>query len=191
MAREEAAPIGGIPIPTRTEVISSELPTDAATETTLDEIMDRLGDESSPAGGSVNQRLADIETALQVIDGFANENNLLFGYNDRYVEHETDTSTPAGPTSKYLSQVPAGEVWVIQAAYGFNEDTADRVIIRIQDNAGNYVELHDETQDIAGRRISWSGEAVLKENDRVSIIFNGSVLNDDTDWGAWGYKMKV
>lgn len=46
-------------------VLSSALPRGAATETTLLELHDRVGDETSPAAGTVNRQLADSLTELQ------------------------------------------------------------------------------------------------------------------------------
>lgn len=55
---------------TETQPISAAslpLPAGAATEVTLDEIMDRLGDETSPAAGTANKLLTDILAGCNVL----------------------------------------------------------------------------------------------------------------------------
>ena len=50
------------------DVLSSRLPTDAATETTLALVKDRIGALTAPASGSTNKLLTDALTALELID---------------------------------------------------------------------------------------------------------------------------
>lgn len=54
------------------DIETSGLPSGAATEATLAEINNRIGDESAPATGTVNKQLADAVTALQLIDDLRN-----------------------------------------------------------------------------------------------------------------------
>lgn len=116
--------------------------------------------------------------------------NLIFGYNDRYVESESDLNAGAGTVEKSLSAVPAGEIWVLQAAHGLNSKRAAGVVIRVTDGT-DFADLTTGLTPASVSRVCWSGEVVMKEGDYVHFFFLGTIAGDDLYWNAWGYKMKV
>lgn len=151
------------------DVVSSGLPSGAATETTLDAI----------------------KTAVEIIDGFADADNVLFGFNDRYVETSESLNPSAGTVQQDFTAVPAGEVWIIQAVTFLNNTTAQRTTFRVRTSGGSEIPFYENTPAAAGTYQCWNGEIVLKESDYIRFHLYNVVAGDDLYFRAWGYKMKV
>lgn len=169
---------------------SAGVPADAATETTLDAIKTAVEIIDGGMGLGTETTLNAIKTAAEIIDGFANPLNTLFGYQDRYFEQDTEDTTETGIVTKTLSTVQDGEIWVIQSIWGQNDDQAARVLFELYDGA-NYIRIHDVTQTGVGHAVRVHGTWVLKKDDRVRVLFVGTVATNTLWWGAWGYKMKI
>lgn len=140
--------------------------------------------------GATETTLDAIKTAAEIIDGFANPNNVLFGYYDRYFEQGNDDSPAAGTREKDLSPVDSGEIWVIQGIMGQNSARAARISLQFVVNS-SWTKVREYTSGGAGHPVTVSGQWVLKEGDLIRITFFGTVQNDSLRWRAWGYKMKV
>jgi len=216
-------------------VEASVLPSGAATDTVVQAIRDRIGALTSPAAGSTNKLLADMLTALQliddlrgaldsvdtdelvvnvdesvlpsgaatettldaiktaaeIIDGFANANNTLLGYNDRYSERTSNLNASAGTNVLSATAVPSGEVWIIQSAGAFNINTNPTTInVSVFDGAVDGTIASQASPGI-NVRVLGTGAFLMKEGDYVRAIFEGCVAGDDIYLDVWGYKMKV
>lgn len=169
----------------------SVLPTGAATETTLDEIMDRLGDESSPAAGSVNDQLADILTALQIIDGYAHEDNVLFGVESRWFE-DMGGSASADLYSAATTAVPSGYIYVLQGvSLRSNSRDTTNAEIQVDESGGVVCYLEFLASLTRYDSITWFGSMVLGEGDRVHVRCSGNTAGDTLVGAVRGYKMKI
>lgn len=116
--------------------------------------------------------------------------NLIFGYSDRYDEDLSQVA--AGATVICIgSTVPPGEAWVIQAIWGTDGNRAATGVYLEIMSPGTIGILKHEVPAAAGRFVTWSGQAVLKETDKVRIVVTGCVAGDTISAGTWGYKMKL
>lgn len=135
--------------------------------------------------------LAEILTALQIIDGFADEDNVLFGYNDRYAENLSHTMTETATYQMDFTVVTEGEVWVVESIAARDAGTIVRIFLRGRTNAGTLINLADETPAAATNWVLWGGRLVLKYQDHVRITFQAAQDADALEGHVWGYKMKV
>lgn len=117
--------------------------------------------------------------------------NLIWGYNDRYAEADSELDPDAGEYYAYFTTVPAGEVWVLQLVMGADVTNAKRIQLRVEITGAAAYMLKDETPAAADQWVLWSGEVVLKEGDRASVRFFSVTAGDDLYWRAWGYKMVI
>lgn len=116
--------------------------------------------------------------------------NLIFGYNDRYAESFGKTAT--GATEICLgTQVPAGEVWIVEAIAGANA-TRRATLIYLQVYDGTiHMPLNIAQPDATSLMLFWEGKITLKQTDRIRIVITGCVATDVLTAYAWGYKMKL
>jgi len=172
------------------DALSSALPSGAATQATLADILAKLDVALSTRALEAGGNLAAILTALQKMDDWALETNKLWGYNDRYLEPLVELDPPAGNFYFNFTAVPAGEVWIIQAINAADVTTARRCQLRVTDGT-NAVALKDATQASSAEWVIWDGSILLKAGDRVQIAIFSVAAGDDLYARAWGYKMKV
>lgn len=116
---------------------------------------------------------------------------MVWGYSERWVEHEENLTPAAGVISLSFDQVGSGYIYVLQAADGWNAAT-DPSRIQFQVEAGGIIVrlAHTVTPGL-GIPAFWTGEVVLKKDDRLVVRFYGTVAGDDLHANAWGYKMKI
>jgi len=194
------------------DALSSALPSGAATQATLADILAKLdvalSTRALEAGGNLASILARLDvalstraleaggnlaailTALQKMDDWALETNKLWGYNDRYLEALVALDPPAGTFTFNFTAVPDGEVRIIQAINAADVTTARRCQLRVQDGT-NAVALKDATQASSAEWVIWDGSILLRGGDRVQIAIYSVDAGDDLYARAWGYKMKV
>lgn len=138
--------------------------------------------------------LGDSAGHLQVdvltLPGINEYDNILFGYNDRLADFESQASTN-GTTDANSTTCPSGEIWVVTtASCRHNDPTARRLEIQFYDGAQS-IPLKVEANVDQWVTISAPGPLVLKAGDYIigRAISLGSgrtvyvMLN--------GYKMKV
>jgi len=131
-----------------------------------------------------------ILTALEIIDGFADAQNLIFGYNNRYEEKGEDDNAPSGGADKSLSAVPADEIWVISSIWAGNWTRGCNVWLKIVCGANIHF-VHFEATGGAAQVAVVTGAFVMKYEDFVRVTYSGLTAGDDLKWGALGYKMKI
>jgi len=117
--------------------------------------------------------------------------NLLFGYYDRLAASKSTTTATAGTNVLNMDAVPAGEVWVVQAASMKDVNNATTGVELRAIVAGNEVVLNYTAAVAAGVPVPWTGQATLKAGDYLQGVWLGVTLNDDLYLIANGYKMKV
>jgi len=197
----------------RIVVDTNALPEGAATEETLAELSARVGDESSPASGTVNKQLADLLTELQQKLETADlasdttryinvlqqqytgaawvKSNLLFGYNDRYYESDSATSS-AGNNTLSLTAVPSGVVRVIQQVAVVHYDSVARTMdVYWSETGGGSCVVAVHTSATAQVWYPSTVESVLKEADNVNAIFRAMNADKTIILRAWGYDMDI
>lgn len=129
--------------------------------------------------------VADLEETLM------GNPNVIWGYKDRWTQDLSETKSGDGDFLKWVPQVPAGYVYVVQFAYMRN-DTGQRGAAEIEAyNGMHYWTLERDDSLAANELLSWVGNLVLKESDQLNF-FMGSCLNGDVmHAGVWGYTMEV
>jgi len=116
--------------------------------------------------------------------------NLIFGYYDRYAAQGSDLNPGAGPLTKTLPAVPAGEIWVVQMISASNQSRACTMMLGA--NLGGIdVWAYRFVGGAAGDWAVWSGQIVLKQDDYIEVYFANNQAGDDLYWRAAGYKMKL
>lgn len=194
------------------DVVASGLPSDAATETTLAKVSDRLGALTGPAAGSANKQLADLltelgaklETAdlnldatkdLQVdvktaptITVIPGSSEKLIGYGGLIGENLSDTSLDAGTNSLIGTAVPAGEVHVVtQVAVLYTGTVPTKVLIAPVGTPGTPVYL-EQWSPASGQWYYSSINVLLQEGDYIGCTVTGATAGDDLFFRYSGYK---
>lgn len=175
----------------RADIISSALPSGAATQTTLADILAKLDVALSTRALEAGGNLADIKTALQLIDDFALGTNKMFGYYSRLSEQKVNLSATVGSNTLTHTAVPAGEIWILQGFSALNANSALISIYKqINQGAFSYTVGHS-TNPLAGVWQIWTGQLVLMAGDFPTSYFYSCLAGDDIYSQIWGYKMKV
>jgi hypothetical protein len=99
---------------------------------------------------------------------------LPFGYSGDWSEQVNGTGT-GGADTLLGTQVPAGEIWIVQAIAAVNASavTTSTVSIYATVNGVNVI-LNQVATPAAGSYVLWSGAIVLSENDRISALFSNT-----------------
>lgn len=133
----------------------------------------------------IQQRVADLEETLM------GNNNVIWGYTDRYYDLVTDTAMPAGESDKLSTVVPAGEVWEITGmSVIVTSASCNRIRLGPYISA-SYVNVGEKLAPASDTLYSFPICATLKEGDRLFWRFYNLTLNDDVYCYAWGSKMEV
>jgi len=117
--------------------------------------------------------------------------SVLWGYTDRYEEHEESMGPGVGNWDLTFSAVPAGEVWVVTsfAAYA-STDGPDR--IRVVAHCGSDgIVLRQRAYSVAWDTVEMPGQVVLEAGDYLIATFDGCLIGDNLYANANGYKMSV
>jgi len=116
---------------------------------------------------------------------------MVWGYSERWAEHEENLTPGAGVISLSFDQVGSGYIYVLQAADGWNVATdPSRIQFQVEGNGITVRLAHTVTPGL-GIPAFWTGEVVLEEDDKLVVRFYGTVSGDDLHANAWGYKMKI
>lgn len=164
----------------RADVISSALPSGAATQTTMATL-------ALETGGN----LAAIKTALQIIDDFALTTNKLFGYNNKWDQNLGGTAT--GTTySKTTATVPANEAWILNALAISNQTRATTAIyLQIFRASGGVLSINYAPTLAQWVPLFATGNFPMAEGDYAQIYMASTQAGDTILAGLNGYKMKV
>lgn len=162
-----------------------------ATEETLLDILARLDVDLSTRALELGGHLARASTSLQLIDDFADPLNTIWAYNDRYAQNLDHPMTEDADYAMPFEAVPEDEVWVIEAIAGRSNARA-LWITHEAITVGDVVTTLQDEQSAAGWRwVFWTGQVVLKYQDRIRIYFAGNLDTDVLYGQVWGYKMKI
>jgi len=116
---------------------------------------------------------------------------LVWGYSDVYREHIEDLNADVTYDSLSGSAVPAGEIWVVNAIMAVDLTSAiTRISIYIT-GGGTTTDLNQVSAPTVNEPTTFSGHAVMKEDEYVGAYFDGTVAGDDIFLNVRGYKMKV
>jgi len=140
------------------QVAVSALPTGAATETTLADLNTRIGDETSPAVGTVNYQLDEIDDVLDTIQDLRNVLDSVGTDEARtreilsrqqwfetWKDYSADLPLAVSTTATYAS-VYAGELWLHEVLVYANDDLNDplvRVLFTDGDDTLMYTSLRN------------------------------------------------
>lgn len=133
----------------------------------------------------IQQRVADLEEKLM------GNNNVIWGYTDRYYENIADESMPAGIQDKLGAVVPEGEVWEVTGMSVIHSSTSITRIRVGSYNGANYINVGEKLAPAASTVYPFMMDLILKEGDRLFWRFYDLTLNDDVYCTAWGSKMEV
>lgn len=116
---------------------------------------------------------------------------LLWGYSDRWTEAIEGTASGAGNARARSTAVPAGYVYVLQALYA-RHDAGAAKILRVELCDGtDYFTLDYQATAGSGTHYTWTGEVVLKEDDRVDAVVLAPGDGKKVYLYVWGYKMAI
>jgi len=133
----------------------------------------------------IQERVAELEYRLM------GNNNVIWGYVDRYADILAETSMPAGISNIYGATVPEGEVWEVTGlSFTALGGTCDRIRAGFE-TAGGQVIVIEKLLPVADVMYNYNVDMILKEGDKVYFRFYGMTLNDDVYAYAWGSKMEV
>lgn len=134
---------------------------------------------------SLQAIIADLEEKLM-----GNE-NVIFGYYERYREQRVNTGVGAGDVGQSFSLVPEGEVWVVTSFVAHSVQT-NVTLVRLQAVcAGEYIVVASDPYTVAQKHVNAPGDIILSEGDRLRCYWYDCAQGDDVRSHANGYKMKV
>jgi len=134
---------------------------------------------------TITTLVADLEYKLM-----GNE-NVIWGYNDRYAENEENANCDAGVNVLTFSTVPVGEVWRITAMTWVNVTSACDIIgVTVFDGTTAFT-VDTEPAPVANGYKTIRTDVILKAGDRIKVSFYGCTVLDDIYSTIVGYKMKV
>jgi len=129
--------------------------------------------------------VADLERKLMGND------NVIFSYNDRYLERWYSVDHASGMQLLETMPVPAGYVYVVEEVHLLQVTTTGSYQhLRVSDDT-DFVYLEfwsDITPGVANVR---NTHITLKEDDYLRATFGNTVNDEHIELAAWGYKMKV
>ena len=148
---------------------------------------------STPANVEVKQtNPADLRIAQHQYDGATwRKSNLLWGYNDRWIENLGGTQSNAGMYSATTTEVSEGYVYILQLLSIRNISSAGgTTLLRVLPETGSYVFLWAPSR-LKFEPLLWTGELCLKAGDTVRVTMGSCGDGDTIEAVAWGYKLKV
>ena len=186
------------------DVKTSGLPTGAATSAKQDIIITALQliDDLRNALGSVDtddlqvdvKSQADKERQMLGYDGSTwKKLGMIFNYND--VIGEIISGIATGATHQLFStEVPAGEVHIIQNVWFRNDVTNGNLLLQIYNgDLADYLSVQyiDQASIILGIHLDLSNPIVLKAGDKLRGLATGCIVDDTLSMQITGYKMLV
>ncbi len=180
------------------------LPSDAATETSLQGVEDRIGALSTPAAESVNWQLNKIltqvttpplpsdaatETSLQGIEDAIPDQ--LIGYVDTYAERISDPNAAAGTNILIGTSVPANKLYVVTAVLTFNDNSAMGPVMLYRYTGSTTTGLKRVASLAVDDGLNWEGMLVLKEGETIRASLQGCTLNDDIYLDIQGWEATI
>jgi len=140
----------------------------------------------------VQQAPADLAVGLHGYDGTSWQRlGMLFGYYDRWVEDWAGTVGIAGTYAVNSSAVPAGYIYILQAASLQNNGGARGSIKIYLRTGGTYVAIGKLVAPGQYDPAIFDGSVVLKAGDFVRGDQESCLVGDGMFGGVWGYKMKL
>ncbi|NIP56244.1 MAG: hypothetical protein GWN77_09460 [Gammaproteobacteria bacterium] len=116
---------------------------------------------------------------------------LRLGYSGKIDEQVSDTSAAAGNNTLSGTDVPSGEIWVIDTVSAVNVNTdPTKISIYINTTTGNVTLAEGWTPGINHFVIAL-GQFVLHEGDSIDAVFTGCTLNDDIYLRYNGYRVDI
>jgi hypothetical protein len=139
-------------------------------------------------------------TSLQIIDNMISGNaaivnarggDKIIAYENTVEEYLTNLSLAAGTNNIDGAAVPAGEMWIVQAAGILDVNSIATKVDIVVRRGGNGYTLNEVASPGANKWSFWVGQVALKEGDLMRGHFEGATLNDDGVFYYLGYKMQV
>ena len=117
--------------------------------------------------------------------------NTIWGYKDKYVEYLSKPSDPGGTKLQNGSDVPEGELWVVNYVHAWDDTTVcDSIAIQIEDNSSwHTVVILDNP--VVDEGVWWTGELRLAEGDNIRAEYVGTANGEDLYLDIRGYIMDV
>jgi len=117
--------------------------------------------------------------------------NVIFGYNNRYAVEQWDTSNVAGAYACNLPGPPDGEMWYVFGVSCYrntNSSTTARCVLVIPTKQINMDEI--DTPSI-NKPYRLNVDCILKHGDNITVAYQGCTNGEILITSAWGFKMKI
>jgi len=138
---------------------------------------------------------ADYDDILEIVadleETLMGNPNTLWGYNERYVERADESASGAGDVWVSLTEIPSGEVWVVENFYMYHDAGAAKGVLAYVAGDSEYFYFIDVPALSPGIKQQWQGKLVLEEGDRVWGRCTAPGDGKTLFIAAWGYKMAV
>jgi len=133
--------------------------------------------------------ITEIVASLQEI--LMGNNNVIFGYSDRWHENLGNTAGADGTYQSATGPVPNGYVYVLQHIYITNETGArGKATVYAQDDV-SLVKLNVTIAPGQNEITDWTGSVTLRYGDRAGVTMESCLTGDVLNAHLWGYKMQV
>lgn len=176
------------------DVVSSALPTDAATATNQ---------------STANTALAAIQTAIEILDNIVSGNeaqvdivsapviavknewgDVLFGY-DAHVAESATASASAGTNTLDTGAVPSNKLWVIQTANMVDASNApSKMAIQMWNGSAGFAVAVDNAP-VSNGTLLYPGYVVIPAGWNVRFRFEGCTAGDSLIGRALGYQVSL
>jgi len=152
---------------------------------------------SAVLGHLHTQDMSDIQSlleravaALEIIDGFADPQNSIFGYDVRLIWEDSETTTN-GTTHVSGPTCPADELWVITNVCAYHTDPANRRLRIVTESDGNVVTLAYQGDHPMNTTIHPQTPVILEEGDNLRATAWALAAGKKVFLAFNGYMMRV
>ena len=166
------------------DVVTSALPTDAATATNQTTMITALQliDDLRAALGSV---------ATDKLLVASKSGDKIFGFESIVEETKSNLSLAAGTNSLLGTAVPTGKVWKITRVTTRYTGTVPTSLWITVEGLADGIGLLDQKSPVSGQDYGWTGEIYLQAADYVAVTVYGATLNDDLLFNYAGVQMNA
>jgi len=142
--------------------------------------------------GVTNPSEASFKDGIWGFDGSVwRKLGLLWGYSDRLAEFDTHTKVGAGSALRALFTVPSGYIYVVNATMSKNIDKITVQNHLLYDGSDYYSVFQSTPTAVNQWQVNANLFYALKQDDKLTFQFVSCDADDDLEFGAWGYKMRV
>lgn len=121
----------------------------------------------------------------------ARDGDKIWSFTGQVFEQVFTNDATAGTNILIGADVPAGEVWVVEAHSYYNKNTISTAVIIHARIAGILMTLKYSVNPPKNIPITFQTKIIMVEGDNFAVYFYGCSVGDDLRYWYNGYKMQI